>query len=185
MEIFDIVDENGIPTGETVERSQAHALGIRHRTVHIWVVNERDGKTCVLLQKRADNKDSFPGRFDTSSSGHIQAGDAPLESAIRELGEELGIHADASDLEEAGTFRIEYEMEFYNKIFHDNEVAFVYAYRKPVEIRELTLQEEEVSDAQWFELETVVEECEKHNRKFCVPMGGLRAIQNYLGKGIR
>lgn len=27
MEIFDIVDEKGIPTGETVERSIAHAEG--------------------------------------------------------------------------------------------------------------------------------------------------------------
>ena len=31
-EYLDIVDENGIPTGETVERETAHAKGIRHRT---------------------------------------------------------------------------------------------------------------------------------------------------------
>ena len=84
-EIFDIVDENGQPTGETVTRSQAHAEGIRHRTAHIWVVRENGDKTEVLLQKRAMNKDSFPGRYDTSSAGHIQAGDEPLESAVREL----------------------------------------------------------------------------------------------------
>ena len=30
MEIFDIIDENGNPTGKTVERSIAHAEGIRH-----------------------------------------------------------------------------------------------------------------------------------------------------------
>lgn len=30
MELLDVVDENGIPTGETVERSIAHAKGIRH-----------------------------------------------------------------------------------------------------------------------------------------------------------
>ena len=74
-EIFDIVDENGQPTGETVTRSQAHAEGIRHRTAHIWVVREKGDKIEVLLQKRAMNKDSFPGRYDTSSAGHIQAGD--------------------------------------------------------------------------------------------------------------
>ena len=28
----DAVDENGIPTGETVERETAHAKGFRHRT---------------------------------------------------------------------------------------------------------------------------------------------------------
>ena len=79
MEIFDIVDENGNPTGQTIERSLAHTNGVRHRTVHIWIAREVMGKWQVLLQKRALTKDSFPGRYDTSSAGHIQAGDEPLE----------------------------------------------------------------------------------------------------------
>ncbi len=90
MEFFDIVDEKGIPTGETIERTQAHKKGVRHRTAHIWIIREQDGKAQLLLQKRSAEKDSFPGRFDTSSAGHIQAGDEPEESAIRELYEELG-----------------------------------------------------------------------------------------------
>ena len=51
-EYLDIVDENGIPTGETVERETAHAKGIRHRTVHLWLVRKKDGKLQVLLQRR-------------------------------------------------------------------------------------------------------------------------------------
>ena len=87
-EIFDIIDTQGNPTGETVTREKAHAEGIPHRTAHIWIIREKYGRTEVLLQKRSMNKDSFPGKFDTSSAGHIQAGDEPLESALRELGEE-------------------------------------------------------------------------------------------------
>ena len=98
MEFFDIVDEKGIPTGETIERIQAHKKGVRHRTAHIWIVREQNGKAQLLLQKRSAEKDSFPGRFDTSSAGHIQAGDEPEESAIRELHEELGIRAAKEDL---------------------------------------------------------------------------------------
>ena len=48
-EYLDIVDENGIPTGETVERETAHAKDIRHRTVHLWLVRKKDGKLQVLL----------------------------------------------------------------------------------------------------------------------------------------
>ena len=59
------------------------------------------------------NKDSFPGRYDTSSAGHIQVGDEPLESAVRELSEELGIQANPDDLHFAGTFPIQYEKEFH------------------------------------------------------------------------
>ena len=85
MEFFDIVDEKGIPTGESIERTQAHKKGIRHRTAHIWIIREQDGKASVLLQKLSAEKDSVPGRFDTSCAGQIQAGDEPEESAIREL----------------------------------------------------------------------------------------------------
>ena len=71
----------------------------------------------ILLQKRSQNKDSFPGKFDTSSAGHIQAGDEPLESALRELKEELGISATPEQLHFAGTFPISFTKEFHGKCF--------------------------------------------------------------------
>ena len=150
MELLDIVDENGKPTGETVERKIAHSEGIRHRTAHVWIVRKSDECEEVLLQKRAMNKDSFPGRYDTSSAGHIQAGDEPEESAIRELHEELGIKASVDDLQFVDTFVIQYEKEFYGKMFKDSEIAFVYVYTKPVNIDELTLQKEELDGVEWF-----------------------------------
>ena len=87
MEFFDICDENRNPTGGTIERTEAHRLGVCHRTAHVWIIREKDGRYQVLLQKRSADKDSFPGRFDTSSAGHIRAGDEPAESAVRELAE--------------------------------------------------------------------------------------------------
>ena len=180
MEIFDIVDEKGIPTGETIERTQAHEKGVRHRTAHIWIVREQDGKAQLLLQKRSAEKDSFPGRFDTSSAGHIQAGDEPEESAIRELHEELGIQASKEELQFAGCFDIQYEKEFHGKMFRDEEIAFVYIYQEPVNTAELVLQTEEVEEVQWFDLEEVYEQCGKRREIFCVPEGGLGVVRSYL-----
>ena len=37
-EFLDIVDEYGVPTGEVVERSVAHAEGVMHRTSHVWLL---------------------------------------------------------------------------------------------------------------------------------------------------
>jgi len=91
MELFDVIDSKGNPAGQIVSREKAHAEGIPHRTAHIWIIRKKEGRVQILLQKRSQNKDSFPGKFDTSSAGHIQAGDEPLESALRELKEELGI----------------------------------------------------------------------------------------------
>ena len=84
MELFDIVDEKGIPTGETIERTQAHEKGVRHRTAHIWIVREQNGKAQLLLQKRSAEKDSFPGQFDTSSAGQIRLSLVGSEMCIRD-----------------------------------------------------------------------------------------------------
>ena len=121
MEFFDVCDERGLPTGEVVERSVAHSKGILHRTAHVWIIKKVDGRWQVLLQKRSKDKDSYPGQFDTSSAGHIPAGMEPLESARRELREELGISAGEEQLRFIGTFRTQYEEVFYDEPFRDNE----------------------------------------------------------------
>ena len=89
MEYFDIVDEQGNPTGQTVERKQAHRNNILHRTAHVWIVRRRGNSIQILLQKRCMEKDSFPGCYDISSAGHIPAGVDYIPSALRELKEEL------------------------------------------------------------------------------------------------
>ncbi len=182
MEFFDITDDNGIPTGKTISRSEAHDKGIAHRTAHIWIVRKVGDGYQVLLQKRSAEKESFPGMYDTSSAGHIQAGDDPLESAQRELHEELGIMANEGDLTFAGKFHINYEMEFHGKPFRDNEVAFVYVYEKPVDIDTLVLQKEEVDEVKWFDIDEVRGGCIHRDGTFCVPMEGLETLMKYLGE---
>ena len=178
MEYFDIVDENGRPTGEIVSREEAHQKGVPHRTAHVWIVRRGPRGYEILLQKRSPEKDSFPGMYDTSSAGHIPAGDEPPESAVRELREELGIEAAPGDLRFVGTFHIRYEKLFHGRMFRDNEFANVYVYTGPV--GEVTLQESEVSEVQWFDLDAVWEEIQSDRRRFCVPKPGLEVLRRYL-----
>ena len=166
-----------------MERGRAHREGIRHRTAHVWILRQREGRTEILLQKRSRNKDSFPGLYDTSSAGHIPAGDEPLDSALRELREELGIEARPEQLRYAGSFRIRYEEEFHGKPFRDNEVTRVYVYDAPVAVEDLRLQEDEVTEVRWFDMEEVWEELHRTGERFCVPEGGLRVLREYLTAG--
>ena len=182
MEFFDIVDLYGNPTGETVERTYAHTHAIRHRTAHIWIVRRNFGRIQILLQKRSADKDSFPGKYDTSSAGHIAAGHEPLESALRELSEELGIEAREDQLTFAGTFDIHFEEKFHGKMFRDNEIAFVYVYDSPVDIEKLTLQSEEVERVDWFDLRETYEACLRHDERFCVAVDGLSLLISFLEK---
>lgn len=180
MEYFDVCDEAGNPTGAVVSRDEAHRSGIRHRTAHVWVARRVEGRWQVLLQKRSENKDSFPGKYDTSSAGHIPAGDEPLESALRELAEELGLHAAPEQLRYAGTFDIRYEKEFHGKLFRDNELSHVYVYTEPVDIGDLTLQAEEVSRVDWFDLEDTWAALPTRRDVFCVPTPGMAVLREYL-----
>ncbi len=152
MEFLDIVDEHGNPTGETVEREIAHAAGIRHRTSHVWILRRRESGVEVLLQKRSEQKDSYPGCYDISSAGHIPAGFGFVESALRELKEELGICADGKDLIYCGQRIIRWDDTFHGKPFHDWQVSNIYCLWYDAEPEELTLQEEEISGVLWMNL---------------------------------
>ena len=180
MEYLDVCDENGQPTGGIVSRDKAHRDGIRHRTAHVWVIREEKGRIQVLLQKRSANKESFPGMYDTSSAGHIPAGCEPLDSALRELREELGIEAGDGQLCYIGAICNRYEAQFRGKIFRDNEYCSVYLYREPLDAESLHLQAEEVERVDWFDLEQVREEIEHSRERFCVPGASLDLLRRFL-----
>ena len=120
----------------------AHREGSLHATVHMWIVrpNEKSGYD-VLLQKRSQTKDSNPGSYDISSAGHVDAGDEILESAIRELKEELDIEAKPEELHYIGVHYGAFEAEFYGKMFRDRELSSVYVYTEPVEIEKPQITE--------------------------------------------
>lgn len=180
MEWLDLVDEQGLPTGETAERSRVHREGLRHRTAHVWLVRYRDGAAQVLLQKRSRNKDSHPGQLDTSSAGHIPAGCEPAASAVRELQEELGVEAQESDLRYIGQFRIQYEREFHGAMFRDNEVSSVYMLELDRPAEAFCVQEEEIECVEWQDLDAVLNALARHDEAYCVPRGGIVLLKEQL-----
>lgn len=138
-EYFDVVDASGKPTGKTKPRTQVHADGDWHRAVEVWIVNSKNE---VLIQRRAKNKDSFPGKWDASCAGHISAGDDSPGTAIRELKEELGIEAAKHDLQYLFAARESHVTN--RKTFLDNEIKDIYLLHMDIGAEELILQKEEV-----------------------------------------
>ena len=175
-EIFDIVDEKGIPTGKTIDRETAHKEGILHRTAHLWLMRKRETGVEILVQKRSRNKDSYPGCYDISSAGHIPAGVDFKPSAIRELREELGLDAMEEELLYCGTRRIRGEKEFHGKIFRDNQVSNVYCIWRDVEPATLTLQEEEVEEVKWISLAMCKKHVEEGHPEYCIKLEELNML---------
>lgn len=182
MEILDVVDENGNPTGETVERTEAHKTGVRHRTSHVWVVRKNNGSMEILLQKRSKNKDSHPGCLDCSSAGHIPAGVDFIPSAIRELKEELGIDANENEFVYCGKTVGKRTNVFYGETFIDNQVSNIYYIERNMEADKFNIQKEELESVVWMKYDDVVFMVENNTIPNCIKMEELEMLGKKINK---
>lgn len=88
-ELFPIVDTDGLVIGSATRRECHSGSMLLHPVVHLHVFAP-DGS--LLLQKRSDDKDIQPGRWDTSVGGHVDYGESIPDALRREAAEELGLH---------------------------------------------------------------------------------------------
>lgn len=88
-ELVEHVDEAGNVLA-VVTRERMRAERLRHRCVYLLVVHAGH----LLVHKRADHKDIWPGRWDVAAGGVVGAGEHWDDAARRELAEELGVHAE-------------------------------------------------------------------------------------------
>ena len=142
MELWDIYDENCMPTGRTQERGAPQTPGEYHLAVTITVVNSRGEVLCTL---RSMEKPNMPGVWE-SPGGGVLAGETSLTAAVRELLEETGIAASPGEL----TFLSRRKSDGFlgEGFFMD-----VYGRKRDVPVEELTLQPHEVDAAQWVPID--------------------------------
>jgi len=177
MEILDIVDDDGYPTGATVEREKAHREGILHRTSHVWILRKKNHRIQILLQKRSENKDSYPGCYDISSAGHIPSGVDFKPSALRELKEELGYEAREEDLIDCGIRRFHFQAIFHGRLFLDNQVSRIYVLWLDLEPEQFVLQNDEVSEVKWFDFEECLKMVVENSFQHCIYIEELEMIK--------
>ena len=182
MEILDVVDETGAPTGETVERAEAHREGVRHRTAHVWIARNRNGRIQLLLQKRCMQKDSFPGCYDISSAGHIPAGGEFASSALRELKEELGITAEEKDLIVCGDRNVVWDCVFKGKPFHDRQISRVFIMRCDLEEDQFHIDPVEVDSVRWMDFEKCIHGVEQNTFLNCISLEELQMVRKKLSE---
>lgn len=132
-------------TGKIISKNEAHKIGAWHGSIHLLIVNK--DKTKTLLQKRCANKKLYPNTWDIAVGGHISSGKNDKISVERELEEELGLNPNDYKIE----FLTRVKESLINGGVNSNEFVSVFIIYDDIDINNITLQIEEVSEAKWVD----------------------------------
>lgn len=139
MEIWDVLDKDRKPTGETVVRGVHRPPEQFHLVVHIWIKNQQGQ---YLITKRTPNK-THPNLWHTTG-GSAVSGDDSLKTAIKETEEEIGLKLNTT--KGKLVFQKSYPAREAHHISHHIDVWF---FEENANIEELIYAPDEVSDAKW------------------------------------
>ena len=141
-EMIDVLDENGTKTGEVLSRKEVHKQGLWHKIIAIAIIDENNR---ILMQQRSFTKDTNPGQWDISAAGHVSAGQTPLEAAVREINEEVGIEIEEKDLDYILTYKKE---SYVREDYKDKQIFDCYIAKvEEINMENIILQESEVADS--------------------------------------
>jgi len=87
MTLVDVVDADDRVLRQ-VTRAEMRRENLLHRAVYLLVFN---GRGEILIHRRTTGKDIYPGYFDVTVGGVVDAGEDYDTAARRELAEEVGI----------------------------------------------------------------------------------------------
>ena len=147
-----LVDENDSAIGSASKVSAHYQAGLLHRAFSVLMF-DREGR--LLLQKRADDKVTFPGVWANSCCSHPLSSDTESElidasgvkrAAIRKLHQELGISPDELSLND---FHFVTKMMYsarMNADWIEREIDHILLIQADVDIK---INQNEVSEIKW------------------------------------
>lgn len=137
MEYWDIYDKDGNFTGRKKGKYEKWDKDEYHLATEVWVINS---KKQILIQQRSEKCQLLPGIW-ALTTGRVVSGETTRQGCIRELKEELGIEAK------------EEECNLVKSLLKNRlgMIWDIYFLRKDVELKNITLQKDEVSRAKFVD----------------------------------
>lgn len=160
-EVYDFVSEDDEVLGQAT-RGEIHARKLIHRSAHVFIV---DSQGRIWLQQRSMEKDLYKGFWNSSASGHLDAGEDYDGGGAREFGEE--IKNVRGPLVKVGRFKD------YNPDDRENSCLFIVRHDGEVEFNR-----EEIQDGRFFGVQEIKDELTAGKRDFTP--GFKAAFNKYL-----
>jgi isopentenyl-diphosphate Delta-isomerase len=155
-----LVDKSDHELGYAEKLSVHRGSGQLHRAVSVLVYRKKENGLEVLLQKRAGTKPLWPSCWTNTICTHPRIAEAPIDCAVRRLGEEMGIKVNQTNLIKIDDFY--YQMAFTRDLAeHEYDHVFLCQYDGQV-VPSIT----EVSGYRWILWSDVVSEVREHPENF-------------------
>ena len=139
MEQRDLYDVNRKLIGKTIFKGE---LIPEHNYIIVVLVFIQNSEGKFLIQKRSQIKN---GKYATTG-GHAKSGEDSIQGIISEVKEEIGLELNPNDLQLYYTGRSDIERVFWDDYYIRMDVA---------DIRNLSLQKEEVESVCWLSVEEI------------------------------
>lgn len=133
-ELRDLYDANSVKTGKTYRKGDIIPEGYYPMVVMVVIRNSNGD---FLMQKRVKEKGGDWG----VTGGHPKAGETPLEGIITEVKEELGLDFSQENFIE------------YDSGCDGRDCYKMYFVNKDIELEDIIIQEDELSEVRWFSME--------------------------------
>ncbi len=145
QELIFVVDENNDPI-VSAARDIVHQKGLWHRSCDIWVINSKGE---ILCQKRSMKKDVKPGKWESFFGGHVLAGEDYLDSAVKELAEELGI---ATRFSQSDFFKIYKSDEESGRGYPHRQFKYIFRLKRDGALDGFAYEKDEIDGLKWVPL---------------------------------
>lgn len=145
-DMYEVLDENGLPTGQILDKQTVHRQQLLHAVAHVWLLNN---KREVLMQLRAPGVDRSPNTWDVSIGTHIRPHESPLAASLRCLKTELNVTAGQDDIKHL--FNLPCANPLPDGTFH-NVLEHVYLLQRDIPIEDFAYNPEKISKLMWVPL---------------------------------
>ena len=176
-ELIDVLDENGVKTGEVLTRNEVHKRGLWHRAIAVAIINEQNQ---ILVQQRSFKKEKNAGKWDISVAGHISSGQDALSAASREINEEvsvnLGFNVDIKEFRYMFSYRKEeiFKEDYIERQFYD----FFVLRKDGLRAENIKIQESEVEQIKFVSVSELNEMIENKEMVERTPI--YKELMNYI-----
>lgn len=147
MELLDVYDSHGNKTGRVVERGNKDTVFSQDEHIAVAIIFIENQKGEFLIQKTSVEK----GDEYSSTGGHVDHGEKPIDTIKREVKEELGLDLSRESIVNLGF------------LLFDFPIRFVFYIKKDFSLSDITVQEEEVQSVSFMSVNQILELI-NHNR---------------------